>query len=98
MNTMPEKRGSAGWTAKSAGMAAIASVSVMVLFQLLAESGWGRDLVWAPLIVPALAGTAVLAIRHPGTWLLSALLYFPGAVFVLYWLAFLMAVRSGDAP
>jgi hypothetical protein len=92
------RRGSEGWTAKSFGMAFVASTALVLVFQQLAEMGIGRDLIWTPLLIPSLVGAIVLAVRHPGTWLLSLLLYFPSMVFVLYWLAFLMAVRSGDGP
>lgn len=98
MSTNPVKRAEDGWSAKSVGTAVVATVALVLLFQLLGDLGIGTGLTWEPLIVPSLGGAIVLGVRHRGTWLLSLLLYFPSMLFVLYWTAFLMAVSRGDGP
>lgn len=91
--------GNSGWTAKSVGMATVASLLITLVFKQLAEFGIGATLLLESMFVSALGGSIVLGLRHRGTWLLSLLLFLPSMMFVLFWISFAMGIgEGGDLP
>jgi len=67
-----------GWTVKSLLLATgSAIVTMMIALQLWAWHLWRDDEGWSFVFVPAIVGSVVLAVRHPGRGLLTVLLFFP---------------------
>jgi hypothetical protein len=67
-----------GWTTRSVLLAAgSAIITMMIALQLSAWHLWLQDEGWSVVFIPAIVGSIVLAIRHPGHKLLTTMLFFP---------------------
>ena len=81
----PSKSERESWTLKSVLQAAgLAIAGMMITLQLQTWNLW-PDIEWSFLVVPAVVGSGFLVIRHPGTGLVTALLFFPVLLFVMFY-------------
>jgi hypothetical protein len=80
-------RRSPGWTARSVLIAtALALAGMMIALQMMVWGVW-PSIDWSFLIVPAIGASIFLAIRHPGTGLLTTFVFFPLLVFLMFYAA-----------
>jgi len=74
-----------GWTLQSVVIAtAMAMAGMFVALKLMAWRLW-PDVQWSFLVVPAIVASVFLALRHPGTGWLTALVFFPLLLFVMFY-------------
>jgi hypothetical protein len=75
------------WTARSLLIAiGLALAGMMMAIQLMTWKLW-PDVEWSFLVVPAVVASVFLALRHPGTGLLTALVFFPLLLFLMFYAA-----------
>ena len=75
---------SKSWTLRSIGVAVgFAMAGMMVAMQLMAWGLW-PGVEWSFLVVPAVVASVLLALRHPGTGLLTAFVFFPVLLFLMF--------------
>ena len=76
-----------GWTAHSLLVAlGIGLAGMMMAMQLALWNLW-PDIEWSVLVVPAILASVFLALRHPGTGLLTTFVFFPLLLFVMFYSA-----------
>ena len=76
-----------GWTFRSIAIATgLAFAGMMMTMQLMEWQLWPQG-DWTFLLVPAVLSSVFLAIRHRGTGLLTAFVFFPVLVFVMFYAA-----------
>jgi hypothetical protein len=63
-----------------------ALAGMMVALQMTAWHVW-PDIAWSFLVAPAIMASVVLALRHPGTGLLTAFVFFPLLLFLMFYAA-----------
>lgn len=81
----PRSPQSQGWTLRSVLVATGLSLAgMMIAVQLDLWHLW-PDIEWSFLIIPALGGSLFLALRHPGTGLLTTFVFFPLLLALLFY-------------
>ena len=70
---------------KSLLQAAGVAIAVTMIGIQLYHWGIWPDVPWSFVVVPALVGSAFLALRHPGHRLLTAFLFFPLLVLLVFY-------------
>lgn len=72
------------WTFRSVLTAiGLAIAGMMITLQLVQWHVWPDD--WSALVVPAIIASIFFALRHPGTNLLTALVFFPLVVTLMFY-------------
>ncbi len=75
------------WTIQSLLIAiGFALAGMMVTMQLMAWRLW-PDIEWSFLVVPAIIASVFLALRHPGNGILTAFVFFPLLLFLMFYSA-----------
>ena len=83
----PNDARSGGWTLKSVLLATgFSLVGMMIALQLYQQHLW-PEIAWSFLWVPAIGGSLFLAKRHPGTGLLTTLVFFPLLIVLMFYAA-----------
>lgn len=83
------------WTLKSLLQATgLALAGMMITMQLNAWKLW-PDIPWSFLVLPGLIGSGFLAMRHPGTGLLTTLLFFPLLLVMMFYVAACLPLQPG---
>ena len=80
----PDER-SSGWTLKSLLLATGLAIAGMMISMQLYEWHLWPDAGWSFLLVPAIGGSVFLAIRHPGTSLLTTFVFFPLLLVLMFY-------------
>ena len=76
-----------GWTLRSIVIAIGFSLAGMMVAMQLMEWRLWPDIEWSFLVVPAIISSLFLAMRHPGTGLLTMFVFFPVLLFVMFYAA-----------
>lgn len=78
---------SGNWTVRSLATAVgFALAGMMVAMQLMTWHLW-PDVPWSFLVVPAVAASVFLALRHPGTGWLTTFVFLPLVLFLMFYAA-----------
>ena len=82
-----DKPSSKDWTLRSIAIAVgFALAGMMVAMQLMTWSLW-PDIPWSFLVVPAVVASVFLALRHPGSGVLTMFVFFPLVLFLMFYAA-----------
>jgi hypothetical protein len=74
-----------GWTLKSIAIAAGVSLAgMMIVLQLIQWHLW-PEMGWSYLVIPAMGGSVFLALKHPGTGLLTTFVFFPLLLVLMFY-------------
>lgn len=91
---MPADQAKPGWTFRSIAIATgLAFAGMMITMQLMEWQLWPED-DWTFLLVPAVLSSVFLAVRHRGTAILTAVVFFPLLVFVMFYAAACLPLAS----
>lgn len=81
------KPSSRDWTLRSIAIAVgMALAGMMAALQLTEWRLW-PDVPWSFLVVPAVGASVFLALRHPGTGVLTVFVFFPLLLFLMFYAA-----------